>query len=244
MSLTNCRILVTGASRGVGRAISEDLLAQGAIVGAGYHTSETEVENLVQRCPAKCIPLRFDVTDPRAVQDAVEGFSKRHGGLDGIILCAGVTATGLLIRQETEVIQNIISVNVGGAINCIKSALPHLLHNESSFVLTFSSVAVERPISGMAAYSASKGAVESLSRSLAAEYLRKGIDFVCIRLGPTDTDMWRSTRLAKSPNLHERLPEGAMLPSTVAHCIVQLLVSQRKLLTGEVIRLDRGFCLT
>ena len=166
------------------------------------------------------------------------------GGIDGIILCAGVVTTGVFLRQPLQVAHKMIETNVGGALNCINHALPTLIRIKSSFVITFSSVAVERPTAGMAAYSASKGAVEALSRALAAEYLSRGVHFICIRLGPTDTDMWRGTHMAKSPKVAERLPNGPMSPTCVADFVTTLIATPLQYLNGNIIRFDCGFCLT
>ncbi len=247
LPLQGKRLLITGASGGIGRAVALSCSREGAaVIGLGYRGNTTAAENLAftlqEESGARSMLLPFDVSRGEEVEAAIGRFVESAGGIDGLLLCAGVAKSGLLLTTPLEEVAATLNVNLLGAIACCRAALPAMLRQRSGVIVLFSSVAAERPYRGQAAYAASKGGIEALCRALAVEYAPKGIRVTCVRPGPIDTGMLESTRTLGQSELLGRVPARRLgTPEEVAGLATFLLSDRAAYVTGSVHAVDGGY---
>jgi 3-oxoacyl-[acyl-carrier protein] reductase len=243
--LADRRVVVTGAGRGIGRAIALACARQGATVGIGYYRSIEPAAALQAEIEASGFPahlLAMDVTDAAAVNGAAEVFAKSAGGIDAWVSSAGVCLPGLLATENDARIRAQIDVNLLGPIHGARAALPFMLRQRSGVLLHVGSVAAARPSRGQAVYAATKGAVESLTRALAVEYARKGIRSLCLSPGAVDTDMLRGALSLDDDEVHARVPlRRVATPEEVASVAVFLLSDGARYMTGSIHAVDGGY---
>ena len=236
------RIVVTGAGRGIGRAIALACARAGALVGVNYLRSEAAARALAAEAPDGFSLLPFDVGDAEAVRAAVARFRDAHGRIDGWVNNAGVNHPALLLAAEDERIREQVRVNLVGPMVCARAVLPVMVEQRAGVILNVSSVAATRPTRGQSVYAATKGGLESLTRALAVEYGRKGIRVHAIRPGPIATDMMEATSALASETVAERTALRRMgTPEDVAGLAVYLLSDQASFITGSVHAVDGGY---
>ncbi|PWU12358.1 MAG: hypothetical protein C5B50_21625 [Verrucomicrobia bacterium] len=246
MLLEGKRVLVTGAGRGIGRAIARLCAREGAIVGINYYSSEAAARELCEEIqrdekrPAHLVP--FDVSSADAVEKGVEGFCELAGRIDVLVNNAGRFEGGLLATMPVEAIQRMLSINLAGAIYCARAVLPHFLQQRSGVILNVGSVASSRPNQGQSVYVASKGALEGFTRALAVEYARKNIRVICLCPGPVNSDMTAAIRALAGDRVENRIPLGRLgSPEEVARFAVHLLSDQMSFATGSIYPFDGGY---
>ena len=231
------RIVVTGAGRGIGRAIATACIEAGARVGVNVRNDAPLDEAL-----RDAIALPFDVRDSEAVRRNIDAFVEQCGGIDGLVNNAGVNIPGLLVNVKDEDVGTVFATNIGGTIACTRMALPHMLRVRSGVIVNVSSVAADRPSRGQSIYAASKGAIESFTRAVAVEYGRKGIRCHCVRPGAIDTEMLASTRALAEAEVLERIPmRRAGRAEEVARVVAFLSAMMRATCTGAIHPVDGGF---
>jgi 3-oxoacyl-[acyl-carrier protein] reductase len=236
------KIVVTGASRGIGRAIALACARAGAVVGLNYRTSEESARALQEENLNRFILLRFDVRDGEAVSAAVAQFREHAGRIDGWVNNAGINLPDLLLSATPQKIREQIDVNLTGPILCAQAVLPVMLEQHSGVILNISSVAATRPSRGQAVYAATKGGIEALTRALAVEYGRKGIRVHAIRSGPIETEMLESTKALAADEILARVPLHRLgRPEEVADLAVYLLSDKAGFITGSVHAIDGGY---
>lgn len=240
------RIVVTGASRGIGRAIALACGREGAVVGINFRSRQAEAQALKDEIAGRygttAHLLPFDVTDPDAVAGGVRAFLQHEGRLDGWVNNAAVISPGLLATADPEQIRAQVDVNLLGPLFSVRAVLPAMLAQRSGVFVNVSSVAAAAPSRGQAVYAATKGALESLTRALSVEYGRKGIRAVCVRPGPADTDMLRATRqLGEEEILGHLALHRIAAPEEIAELVVFLLSDRAAYVTGSVHAIDGGY---
>lgn len=234
------RVFVTGASRGIGRAIAEACAAEGAVVGVGFHRSAEKAEELARSLPsARAIAL--DVADPASVERAIGSFADEAGGLDAVVVNAAVHVAGLLATAETDALRRVVDTNVLGPLACARAALPRMLAQKRGLLLFVGSIASARPARGQAAYAATKASVEALARAIAVEYARKGIRALCMRPGAVATDMLAATTaMAEEEVLARILLRRVAEPAEIGRFAAFLLSDDAAYANGAVIDVDGG----
>lgn len=189
MQLTSgTRALVTGASRGIGRALAASLAARGAVVGLAAR-SAGELEALAATLPGTHHVLPCDVADRDAMREAVAAFIERAGGLDLLVANAGITHYGPFAQQSAEKVDAMTQVNWQGTINTVQAGLPHLLDRGHGHVVVVSSGAALRSFPGAAVYGATKAAQRMFAEALRHELSGTGVSLTTVYPGEISSSL-------------------------------------------------------
>jgi 3-oxoacyl-[acyl-carrier protein] reductase len=240
--------LITGAGRGFGRAIAQAFAREGARVAANYLGSRAGAEAMVaeaEQVGAEAVALRGDVAREDDVKALVAATLTRFGRLDILVNNAGIMVRAPLLAVPAEECRRMFDVNVTGTMLCSRHVLPGMIEQKSGRIINLSSQLAQRPVggSGFGAYAATKGAIESLTRVLAAEVGAHGITVNAIAPGGIDTDMSRDVMTAEY-----RARRLAELPlrrfgsvDDVAYCAVVLASDEAGYLTGQILHPSGGW---
>jgi 3-oxoacyl-[acyl-carrier protein] reductase len=240
--LDGVKLIITGASRGIGAAIAEACIREGGIVGVNYLSPQNTLSPLLNSWPDKAKLLPFDVRSPEQVEKGVREFIDFAGGVDCLVNNAGVFTPNFLIRSSRTEIEDQVDTNLLGPIFCSQAVLPFMLRRRSGVILNISSVATIRPTKGQAVYAAAKGGIEAFTRALASEYARKGIRVNCIQPGAIRTRMFLSAQEKHGESrvidyLDQRIGE----PSDLTDLVIYLLSSRSRFVNGSVFPIDGGY---
>jgi 3-oxoacyl-[acyl-carrier protein] reductase len=237
-------IVVTGGSRGLGRATAEALAAQGATVVVNYVRGEAEARAVAEGIAArggKAETAGFDVGTSKAAEDAIAEIAKRHGRLDGLVANAGIAVDGLLLRIKDEDFDRIMSVNVKGAMACAKAAVKVMMRAKTGRIVFLSSIVGEMGNAGQAAYAASKAALLGLSKTVAREYASRGITVNAVSPGFIDTDMTTAITAEMKEVMLKSIPLGRTgRAEEVAATIAFLCSDEASYITGQTLRVNGG----
>src|SRR5580693_9358343 len=184
--------LVTGGSRGIGRATAEALARQGATVVVNYVKGEAAAREAADGIVArggKADVEGFDVSDSKAVDAAVEAVLKRHGKVDILVANAGIAIDGLLLRLKDEDFDKLWASNVRGAVACARATSRSMMRGRWGRMIFVSSVVGDMGTAGQTAYAATKAALLGAARSIAREYASRNITANVVSPGYIDTDM-------------------------------------------------------
>ena len=236
--------LVTGASRGIGRAVAEALAEQGAAVIVNFVRGEAQAKEVADGIVAKggkAEILGFDVADAEASEEAIAQAAKRAGRLDIVVSNAGISIDGLILRLKPEDIQKTLAINVGGAFSVARAAVRAMMRARTGRIVFVSSVVGESGNAGQTAYSASKSALLGLTKSLAREYMSRGITVNAVSPGFVDTDMTQSLTPEQREALLEAVPMGRVATAReIATAVVYLASDEASYVTGQVLRVNGG----
>jgi 3-oxoacyl-[acyl-carrier protein] reductase len=237
--------LVTGASRGIGRAIAVALARGGAKVALNYAGNEAaakEALELVQKAGAERAQLyRFDVADPAACAQAVDAVVKEMGGLDVLVNNAGIALDQLVMRVKDEDWQRQIQVNLTGAFNLIRAATRPMMKARGGAIVNLTSVVGEMGNAGQAAYASTKAGLIGLTKAVARELASRNVRVNAVAPGYIDTDMTAALPEAAKSKLTEMIPLARLgTAEDVARAVAWLASDQASYVTGEVLRVNGG----
>src|SRR5512143_637444 len=237
--------LVTGASRGIGRAAAVALARGGASVAlnyAGNDAATAEALELVNQAGApRALLLKFDVADPAACAAAVERVVAEWGGLHVLVNNAGIAIDQLVMRLKDEDWNRQLQVNLTGAFNLIRAATRPMMKQRGGAIVNLTSVVGEMGNAGQAAYSATKAGLIGLTKAVARELASRNIRVNAVAPGFIDTDMTSSLPEAARAKMLESIALGRLgTAQEVADCVAWLASERASYVTGEVVRVNGG----
>jgi 3-oxoacyl-[acyl-carrier protein] reductase len=237
--------LVTGASRGIGRAIAVTLARGGASVALNYASNEAaaaEALRLVQEAGApKARLFRFDIADPAACAAAVEQVVAELGGLHILVNNAGIAIDQLVMRLKDEDWNRQLQVNLTGAFNLIRAVTRPMMKQRGGAIVNLTSVVGEMGNAGQAAYAASKAGLIGLTKSVARELASRNVRVNAVAPGFIDTDMTAALPEAAKTKLQDLIPLARLgTAQDVANAVAFLASDQASYVTGETLRVNGG----
>lgn len=239
--------LVTGASRGIGRAIATELARRGWAVAIGYRVRRDKAEELAQQLTeagCRAMICQADVSRREEVEAMVRRVEENFGPVSLLVNNAGIAGQSLFQELTEERWHKFFSVNVDGAFYASRAVLPHMLHEHTGCIVNISSIWGQRGASCEVAYSATKAALIGLTRSLAAELAPSHIRVNCVAPGVIRTDMLDELPEELLPQLAEQTPLGRLgTPEDIAAAVAFLADPAAGFITGQVLTCDGGFIL-
>jgi 3-oxoacyl-[acyl-carrier protein] reductase len=242
--LSGRTVLITGGSRGLGRAIAAVCGSAGANVCIGYRVRRDEAEASLRdaggRVDASTL-LRLDVCDVGSIEDAVAKVLQAHGRIDAVVNCAGVVSDGLFAMQPAADFDRLVSVNLSGAVNVCRAVVRPMLRERSGVIVNVASLAGIRPGPGQSGYAASKGGLIAFSRALALECAPRGIRVNCLVPGFLDTGSAARMHRTVAANVRERIPLKRFgRASEAAYAALFLLADASAYIVGQSLVVDGG----
>jgi 3-oxoacyl-[acyl-carrier protein] reductase len=244
MSLAGKVAVVTGGSRGIGRAICLQFAELGAKVVINYVSrpdAAEETKALVETMGGECLVVKFDVSKTSEVQEAFKQITADCGRIDILVCNAGVTRDGLLATMKEEAWDQVMDVNLKGAFNCIKAGCRPMMKQRWGRIIVITSVVGFAGNAGQANYSAAKAGLVGLTRSSARELASRGITVNCVAPGYIDTDMTSNLPEAVKEKILSEIPLGILgEPGDIAKAVTYLASDDARYVTGQAIHVNGG----
>ena len=245
--LSNCVALVTGASRGIGRAIAIKLAANGAAVIVNFTSNCAAAEAVVGEIIAlggQAAAIRADVSSLEEVKAMMGEIKERYGRLDILVNNAGITKDSLLLRMRSEDWERVIKTNLTGTFNCSKEALRLILKSDNGSIINISSVVGQTGNAGQCNYGAAKAGILGFTKSLALEVAGKNIRVNAVAPGFIETDMTAGLSEKIREKLEGQIPMGRLGgPEDVANAVLFLSLPASGYITGQTINVDGGMVM-
>ena len=239
--------LVTGGSRGIGRAIALRLAEEGAKVAinyAGNQTAAEEVKAIIEQHGGTAMIVQTDVSDSTAAAEMVARVPEEFGGLDILVNNAGITRDTLLVRMKDEDFDAVINTNLKGIYACTKAAAKFMTKQRSGRIVNLSSVVGEIGNIGQTNYAAAKAGVIGFSKAAAKEFAARHVTVNVVAPGFIDTDMTAVLKDSIREKLIEGIPLGALgKPEHVADAVLFLVSDAASYITGQVLNVDGGMVM-
>lgn len=239
--------LVTGGSRGIGRAIALRLAEEGAKVAinyAGNQTAAEEVKAIIEQHGGTAMIVQTDVSDSTAAAEMVVRVHEELGGLDILVNNAGITRDTLLVRMKDEDFDAVINTNLKGIYACTKAAAKFMTKQRSGRIVNLSSVVGEIGNIGQTNYAAAKAGVIGFSKAVAKEFAARHVTVNVVAPGFIDTDMTAVLKDSIREKLIEGIPLGALgKPEHVADAVLFLVSDAASYITGQVLNVDGGMVM-
>ena len=245
--LTGKNALVTGAGRGIGKAIALELAAKGAFVIVNYNGSKEAAEQTVAEIKAAggdAIAYQCSVSDYEACGAMITALIKEYAHIDILVNNAGITRDGLLMKMSEEDFDAVINTNLKGCFNTIRHMSRYFLKQRAGKIINISSVSGILGNAGQANYSASKAGVIGLTKAVARELASRGINVNVVAPGFVETDMTDALSDSVKENLKSQIPLGKIgHPQDIAKAVAFLASPDANYITGQVLSVDGGMAI-
>ena len=242
--LENKIALITGARRGIGRAIALTLARNGADCIVLARSEPTELADEIRALGRRALPLAVDVADPEAVETSFKSAIKEMGGLHILVNNAGINDDGLLIRMKLEQWQRVMDVNLSGAFYCTKAAARPMLKGDYGRIINITSVIGQMGNAGQANYAASKAGLIGFTKSVAKELGSRAITCNAIAPGFISTDMTADLGEEATTQLLAQIPLGTLGEAQdVAELALFLASASARYITGQTFNVDGGLVM-
>ena len=247
MDLTGKNALITGASRGIGKAIAMKLAGRGANIAIPYLGDPAEAEQTQKEIEAlgvKCAMYVCDVSSFEASKEVVEKVIEKFGGIDILVNNAGIVRDKLILSMKEEDFDMVINVNLKGAFNMIKHTYSHFMKKRRGRIISISSIVGLNGNAGQANYSSSKAGLIGLTKSTAKELGGRNVTVNAIAPGFIDTDMTQQLSDKVKDAMKAQIPmKRPGTPEDIANLALFLASDEASYITGEVIRVDGGYAM-
>ncbi len=244
MSLHGKIALVTGGSRGIGRAVCERLAAMGCTVWVNYVSNPTAAEEtvqLIEKAGGKGFTLAFDVADGSSVQKAVKQITSDTGAPDILVNNAGITRDGLMARMKEADWDLVLDTNLKGAFLCSKAVMRAMMKKRWGRIINISSVIGFLGNGGQVNYGAAKAGMIGLTKSMARELASRQVTVNSVAPGYIVTDMTRSLSEDIQEMIRAQIPLGSLgTPEDVSNCVAFLALPESGYLTGQTLHVNGG----
>ncbi|HEX9951457.1 MAG TPA: 3-oxoacyl-[acyl-carrier-protein] reductase [Rubricoccaceae bacterium] len=247
LDLSGTTALVTGGTRGIGRAVVLALAAAGAKVAFTYRASADAADALVAELDAggtEAFGIQAEAADPAAAEAAVNAVVERWGRIDALVVNAGITRDGLMIRMTAADWQAVIDTNLTGAFHVCKAAYRPMMKQRGGSIVTLSSVVGVTGNAGQANYAASKAGLIGFTKSLAKELAGRGVRANVVAPGYIATDMTAAVSEKAMEGIEAQIPLGrAGTPEDIANAVLWLCSPAAAYVTGHVLHVDGGMAM-
>nr|WP_296033164.1 3-oxoacyl-[acyl-carrier-protein] reductase [uncultured Dorea sp.] len=239
--------VVTGASRGIGKAIAINLASKGATVVINYNGSKEraeEVKNIIEAAGGRTVVRQCNVADFDACKEFIETVIKEYGRIDILVNNAGITKDGLLMKMSEEDFDQVLDTNLKGAFHTIRFALRQMIRQRSGRIVNMASVVGVSGNAGQANYAASKAGVIGLTKTTAREVASRGITVNAIAPGFIETDMTEVLPEKVKEASISQIPLGKFgKAEDVADAVAFLASDEAAYITGQVLHVDGGMVM-
>ena len=247
MKLEGKVALITGASRGIGRATALKFAAEGAKVAinfAGNTQKAEEVKNLIESNGGEALLVQGDVSDFAKVGEIVEKVVETWGKIDILVNNAGITRDTLLLKMSESDFDEVIATNLKGVFNCTKAVTKLMMKQRSGRIVNMSSVVGIMGNAGQANYSAAKAGIIGFTKSVAKELASRGVTVNAIAPGFIGTDMTDAIPEKIKSDMISKIPLGKIgEPEDVANAALFFVSEEAKYITGQIICVDGGMAM-
>jgi 3-oxoacyl-[acyl-carrier protein] reductase len=234
--------LVTGASRGIGKAIAERLALRGAhVIAAARGENARAVADEITAAGGRAESVALDVTEPGACERAVAGSLQRHGRIDILVNNAGITRDQLMLRMKRDDWDAVIATNLTAAFALTQAVLKPMLKQRAGRIISVSSVVGQAGNAGQANYAASKAGIIGFSKAVALEVASRGITVNVVAPGLVDTDMTRAITDSAHEEWASKIPLKRLgSPADIAAAVCFLASDEASYITGQVLAVNGG----
>jgi len=247
LSLEGRVAIVTGASRGIGRAIALELARRDAAIVVNYlHSAQSadEVVSIIRQDGGKAIAFQADVSDFHHAQSLIKAAVDEFGNIDILVNNAGITRDNLIMMMSDKDWEDVISTNLKSTFNCSKIAVRHMIRKRFGRIINITSVSGQMGNAGQTNYSASKAGQIGFTKALAREVATRNITVNAIAAGYVETEIWANVSDEIRKSIINIIPLGRKgEPEEIAYAVAFLASDQAAYITGQILGIDGGMAM-